>query len=230
LGTYQKEIPSIFRYNEALIVSDGTYAKAGTLTANEQRFLPWKTINAKKPSQTMSQIELLIKGMLKPEVLVDLVRHFIVYESEKESKDGSLHISKKIAQYQQYNAVQKALVSTVAATKKDHKAGIVWHTQGSGKSLTMGFYTGKMVLEPQLENPTVVLLTDRNDLDDQLFGTFSRCYELLRQKPEQANTREKLKELLQVSSGGIIFTTIQKFFPKAKPNSTRSYPRETTLS
>ena len=159
--------------------------------------------------------------MLKPEILLDLVRHFVVFEAEKDKKDDSLKISKKIAAYQQYNAVQKALASTVAATKKDKKAGIVWHTQGSGKSLTMVFYTGKMVLEPQLENPTVVLLTDRNDLDDQLFGTFGRCHELLRQKPQQAATREKLKELLQVSSGGIIFTTIQKFFPEGK---TRKYP------
>ena len=150
-----------------------------------------------------------------------MVRHFVVYEAEKDKKDGSIKTSKKIAAYQQYNAVQKALISTVTATKKDQKAGIVWHTQGSGKSLTMVFYTGKMVLEPQLENPTVILLTDRNDLDDQLFGTFGRCHELLRQKPEQATTRERLQELLQVSSGGIIFTTIQKFFPEGK---TTEYP------
>jgi len=220
-GTYQQEIPSVFRYNDVLVISDGTYAKAGTLTAKEERFSPWKTINTKKTSTSTPQIEVLLKGMLNPETLLDLVRHFVVFEAEKEKKDGSLKISKKIAQYQQYNAVKKALTSTVAATKKDKKAGIVWHTQGSGKSLTMVFYTGKMVLEPQLENPTVVLLTDRNDLDDQLFGTFSRCHELLRQKPEQATTREKLKELLQVSSGGIIFTTIQKFFPEGK---TKEYP------
>ena len=219
-GTYQQEIPSIFRYNEVLVISDGTYAKAGTLTAKEERFSPWKTINGKKMPTTTPQIEVLLKGMLKPEVLLDLVRHFVVFEAEKE-KEGSIKISKKLAAYQQYNAVQKALASTVAATKKDHKAGIVWHTQGSGKSLTMVFYTGKMVLEPQLENPTVVVLNDRNDLDDQLYGTFGRCHDLLRQKPEQATTREKLKELLQVSSGGIIFTTIQKFFPEGK---TREYP------
>jgi type I restriction enzyme R subunit len=220
-GTYQQEIPSVFRFNEVLVISDGTYAKAGTLTAKEERFSPWKTINTKKTSTSTPQIEILLKGMLNPETLLDLVRHFVVFEAEKEKKDGSLKISKKIAQYQQYNAVKKALTSTVNAIKKDKKAGIVWHTQGSGKSLTMVFYTGKMVLEPQLENPTVVLLTDRNDLDDQLFGTFSRCHELLRQKPEQATTREKLKELLQVSSGGIIFTTIQKFFPEGK---TKEYP------
>ena len=220
-GTYMQEIPSIFRHNEVLVISDGTYAKAGTLTAKEERFSPWKTIDAKKQPTTTPQIEVLLKGMLKPEVLLDLVRHFVVYEAEKEKKDGSVKISKKIAAYQQYNAVQKALASTIAATKKDRKAGIVWHTQGSGKSLTMIFYTGKMVLEPQLENPTVVVLNDRNDLDDQLFGTFSRCHELLRQKPEQATTREQLKELLQVSSGGVVFTTIQKFFPEGKA---REYP------
>ncbi|MGD0996618.1 MAG: type I restriction endonuclease subunit R [Candidatus Bathyarchaeia archaeon] len=219
-GTYQKEIPSVFRFNEILVISDGTCAKAGTMTSKEERFSPWKTINGKKTPTSTPQIEVLLKGMLKPEVLLDLVRHFVVYEAEKD-KEGNIKTSKKIAAYQQYNAVQKALASTVAATKKDHKAGIVWHTQGSGKSLTMVFYTGKMVLEPQLENPTVVLLTDRNDLDDQLFGTFGRCHELLRQKPEQATTRERLMELLQVSSGGIIFTTIQKFFPEGK---TKEYP------
>jgi type I restriction enzyme R subunit len=220
-GTYKQEIPSVFRYNEILVISDGTYAKAGTLTAKEERFSPWKTFNGKKQPTTTPQIDMIIKGMLKTEVLLDLVRHFVVYEAEKDAKDSNIKISKKIAAYHQYNAVQKALASTVAATKKDRKAGIVWHTQGSGKSLTMVFYTGKMILEPQLENPTVVLLTDRNDLDDQLFGTFSRCHELLRQKPQQATTREKLKELLQVSSGGIVFTTIQKFFPEGK---IREYP------
>jgi len=133
---------------------------------------------------------------------------------EYKRADGSIKISKKIAQYQQYNAVQKALTSTVAATKNDKRAGVVWHTQGSGKSLTMVFYAGKMVLEPVLENPTVIMLTDRNDLDDQLFGTFSRCHDLLRQDPAQANSRDELQNLLKVSSGGIIFTTIQKFFPE----------------
>ncbi|MDR2707194.1 MAG: type I restriction endonuclease subunit R, partial [Nitrososphaerota archaeon] len=151
-----------------------------------------------------------------PQTLLDLIKHFIVYEAEKDKNEGNIKISKKIAAYHQYDAAQKTINSTVVATKKDHKAGVVWHTQGSGKSLTMVFYTCKMVLEPQLENPTVIVLTDRNDLDDQLLGTFSRCYELLRQKPKQATNREQLKELLKVSSGGIIFTTIQKFFPDDK--------------
>ncbi|MCL2135439.1 MAG: type I restriction endonuclease subunit R [Candidatus Bathyarchaeota archaeon] len=216
LETYKQEISSIFRYNEILVISDGTYAEAGTLTAKEERFSPWKTINGKKQPTVMSQIEMLIKGMLNPSTLLDLVRHFIVYEAEKDKKEGSVKVSKKIAAYHQYSAVQKAVASTVVATKKDRKAGVVWHTQGSGKSLTMVFYTGKMVLNPQLENPTVIVLTDRNDLDDQLLGTFSRCHELLRQEPKQATNRDQLKELLQVSSGGIIFTTIQKFFPDDK--------------
>jgi type I restriction enzyme R subunit len=214
LHVYQNEIPSIFRYNEVLVISDGTYAKAGTITSKEERFSPWKTIDTKKPTQPKPQIETLLRGMFKPETLLDLVRHFVVYEAEKEKKEGSVEISKKIAQYQQYNAVAKALVKTVEATGKDRKAGVVWHTQGSGKSLTMVFYAGKMVVEPLLENPTIILLTDRNDLDDQLYETFSRCHELLRQKPVQATSREKLKELLQVASGGVIFTTIQKFFPE----------------
>jgi type I restriction enzyme R subunit len=212
--TYKQLIPSIFRYNEILIISDGLLAKAGTLTSDKERFTPWKTVDNQKMPPNVPEIDVLIKGMLNKNTLLDLVRHFVVYEADKDKKDGRVKISKKIAAYQQYNAVNKAIESTVNATKKDHKAGIVWHTQGSGKSLTMVFYAGKMVLRPELENPTIVLLTDRNDLDDQLFGTFGRCQELLRQKPRQATTREKLQELLQVAAGGIIFTTIQKFFPE----------------
>jgi len=215
LGTYKHQIPSIFRYNESLIISDGLLAKAGTLTSKKERFTPWKTVDNKKAPPNAPEINVLIKGMLNKNTLLDLVRHFIVYEADKDKKDGSVRTSKKIAAYQQYNAVNKAIESTVKATKTNHKAGIVWHTQGSGKSLTMVFYAGKMVLHPQLENPTIVLLTDRNDLDDQLFGTFGRCQELLRQQPQQADNREKLQELLQVACGGIIFTTIQKFFPES---------------
>jgi len=221
LGTYKHQIPSIFRFNEILVISDGLEARAGTLTSNKERFSPWKTINNKKVPTSVSQIEVLLKGMLNKQTLLDLVRHFLVFEVDKDKKDGNVKLSKKLAAYQQYNAVNKAIASTVKATKTNKKAGIVWHTQGSGKSLTMVFYAGKMVLEPQLENPTIVLLTDRNDLDDQLFGTFSRCQEVLRQKPEQAETREKLKELLKVASGGIIFTTIQKFFPET---GSKEYP------
>ena len=152
-------------------------------------------------------METLLRGMFNQSTILDLVRHFIVFEQDKE-------ISKKLAAYHQYNAVNKALESTIKATKDDKRAGVVWHTQGSGKSLTMVFYTGKLVLT--LDNPTVVVLTDRNDLDDQLFGTFGRCQELLRQEPVQAESRAKLRELLKVASGGIVFTTIQKFLPEEK--------------
>ena len=213
LGTYMHEIPSIFRFNEILVVSDGTFAKAGTITSSEERFSAWKNVEGKKPTVSTSQIEDLINGMLKPQVLLDLVRNFIAFEPEKQ-KDGSIKISKKLAQHQQYRAVQKALATTVAASKKDRRGGVVWHTQGSGKSLTMVFYAGKMVLEPQLENPTVIMLTDRNDLDDQLFDTFAKNHDLLRQTPVQATNREQLQTLLKVASGGIIFTTIQKFLPE----------------
>ena len=213
LGTYMQEIPSIFRFNEILVVSDGTFAKAGTITSPEERFSAWKNVESKKPAVTASQIEDLINGMLKPQVLLDLVRNFIAFEPEKQ-KDGSIKISKKLAQHQQYRAVEKALATTVAASRKDKRGGVVWHTQGSGKSLTMVFYAGKMVLEPQLENPTIIMLTDRNDLDDQLFDTFARNHDLLRQKPVQATSREQLQTLLKVASGGIIFTTIQKFLPE----------------
>ncbi|MCW4015689.1 MAG: HsdR family type I site-specific deoxyribonuclease, partial [Candidatus Bathyarchaeota archaeon] len=213
LQTYKKEISSIFRYNEILVISDGLEARAGTVTSKKERFMPWKTIGTKKMPKSVSQIEVLIKGMLNKQTLLDIIRHFIVYEADRD-KDGNLKTSKKLAAYQQYNAANKAIEATIKATKSNKKAGIVWHTQGSGKSLTMVFYTGKMATEPKLENPTIVMLTDRNDLDDQLFGTFSRCQELLRQKPQQAETRDQLKELLNVASGGIIFTTIQKFFPE----------------
>jgi type I restriction enzyme, R subunit len=219
--TYRQQIPSIFRYNEVLVVSDGLQARAGTLSLSKERFTPWKTIaNEKAPSNT-PEIDVLIKGMLNKKTLLDLIRHFVVYEADKDKKDGRLKLTKKIAAYQQYDATNQAIASTIKATKTDKRAGIIWHTQGSGKSLTMVFYTGKMVLESQLENPTVILLTDRNDLDDQLFGTFGRCQELLRQQPQQANNREELQELLKVASGGIIFTTIQKFFPE---EGTTQYP------
>jgi type I restriction enzyme R subunit len=231
---YKDSIPSVFLFNEILIISDGLEARAGTLTSGKDRFAPWKSIGGEKggldlrnPLSNVPQLDVLIKGMLKKEVLLDLVRHFIVFEPDTNiNKDidktdkneiGGIKISKKIAAYHQYYAVNKAVLSTVKAAKgEDKRAGIVWHTQGSGKSLSMVFYAGKLVLQPELNNPTLILLTDRNDLDDQLFGTFSRCSELLRQSPRQANSRDEIKELLRVSSGGIIFTTIQKFMPEEK--------------
>ena len=204
--TYMHEISSLFAYNEVLVISDGTEARAGTITSDKQRFMPWKTIDGEEAPIVMPQIEVLLKGICKKERLLDLIRHFIVFEQEKT-------LRKIMAAYHQYHAVNKALESTLKARRKDGRAGIVWHTQGSGKSLIMAFYTGKLVLKPEMENPTIVVLTDRNDLDDQLFDTFSKCHEILRQKPVQATTREELQKLLKVASGGVIFTTIQKFFP-----------------
>ncbi len=215
IGTYISEIPSIFRFNEICIISDGLETRYGTITTERERYSQWKTVNYEKP-KGLTQLETLIRGMLSPETLLDIVRNFIVFETERSG--GSVKTSKKVAAYQQYNATNKAIISTVSAIASNHKAGIVWHTQGSGKSLTMVFYTGKLVLEPKLENPTIVVLTDRNDLDDQLFGTFSRCSEILRQEPKMAVTRDSLKSLISVSSGGVIFTTIQKFLPEEGKN------------
>ncbi len=212
--TYRQQIPSIFRFNEILMISDGLQAKAGTLSLKKERFTPWKTIEGKKQLDNIPELDTLIKGMLNKKTLLDLIRHFVIFEADKDKKDSRLRLTKKLAAYQQYDGTNEAIKSTIKATKSNHKAGIIWHTQGSGKSLTMVFYAGKMVLQPELENPTIVLLTDRNDLDEQLFGTFCRCQELLRQEPKQATSREELQELLKVKAGGIIFTTIQKFFPQ----------------
>ena len=206
LQNYKKQIPSLFKFNEILVISDGSLARAGTLSSSKDWFVPWKTINDEIAKGKL-ELEVLIKGMLNKRVLLDLIRSFIVFEKDKET-------IKKIAAYHQYNAVNKAVKSTIKATKGSRKAGVVWHTQGSGKSLSMVFYSGKLALEPQLENPTIVVLTDRNDLDGQLFNTFSRCSEILRQTPENAESMSDLKKLLVKSSGGIVFTTIQKFMPE----------------
>jgi len=202
--TYTDQLPSLFRYNEILVISDGIGARAGTITSEKERFMQWKTIDGGKPRKGLTEIEVLLRGMCEKNVLLDIVRNFLVFEKDKQTL-------KKLAAYHQYWATNKALKSTKEARKGNKKAGIVWHTQGSGKSLTMIFYSGKLVRE--LDNPTIVLLTDRNDLDGQLFGTFARCQDILRQKPVQANSRKELRELLSVASGGIVFTTIQKFFP-----------------
>jgi type I restriction enzyme R subunit len=203
--TKMEKIPSLFRYNEILVIGDGLDARAGTITSERERFMQWKTIDGEKPKKGLTEIEVLLRGMCEKQRLLDIARNFIVFEKDKDTK-------KKLAAYHQYWATNKAVESTIAARKGNKKAGIVWHTQGSGKSLTMIFYSGKLVRE--LDNPTIVVLTDRNDLDDQLFGTFGRCQDVLRQKPVQANSRKELRELLSVSSGGIVFTTIQKFFPE----------------
>lgn len=207
--TYKAQIPSLFKFNEVLIISDGLEAKAGTITSDWERFLPWKTIDGEEIApRAIPEIEVLLRGMCDKKVFLDLFRHFVVFEKEQSS------ISKKVAAYHQYHAVNKAVQATLRAAKGDRRCGVVWHTQGSGKSLIMVFYAGKLVLA--MDNPTIVVLTDRNDLDDQLFGTFSRCQDLLRQEPVQISARSKLRESLSVASGGIVFTTIQKFLPEEK--------------
>jgi type I restriction enzyme R subunit len=211
LQTYKKAIPSLFQYNGLLIVSDGWDALYGSMTAPKQFFLPWKSIDGRLVADPdIPQMEVMAKGLLKKDVLLDLIRHFTIFHSNKEK------LSKIIPRYHQYFAVNKAIHTTKRATSEsgDQRAGVIWHTQGSGKSLSMVFYAGKLVLE--LNNPTLIILTDRNDLDDQLFDTFSLSQDLLRQTPVQAENREQLKRLLSVASGGIVFTTIQKFLPEVK--------------
>ncbi len=211
LQTYKKDIPVLFPYNEILVISDGLEARAGTLTAAWERFMPWRTIEGVDLApKGVLEMEVLIKGMFEKQRFLDLAQNFIVFEV-----DGS-NIAKKMAGYHQFHAVNKAVASTVraASPEGDKRVGVVWHTQGSGKSLTMVFYSGKIILHPAMSNPTLVIITDRNDLDDQLFGTFALCQDLLRQTPVQAEDREHLQELLRVASGGVIFTTIQKFLPE----------------
>ncbi len=219
IQTYKSVIPSLFFYNAFCVISDGLEARAGTISSAFSRFQAWKTIDGKKESSAhVSQLEVLIKGMLNRATLMDLIRNFIVFEKDKktDTKTGLTQIEtvKKMAAYHQYHAVNKAVESTRLAVseKGSRKAGVVWHTQGSGKSLSMVFYAGKLI--HNLDNPTIVVITDRNDLDQQLFDTFAASAGLLGQPPVQAESREHLKALLRVASGGIVFTTIQKFFPE----------------
>lgn len=246
IETYKAIIPSLFTYNGFNIISDGLEAKAGSLSAGFSRYMAWKTADGKsEASHLVSQLETLIQGMLQKETLVDLIRHFIVFEKMKredpETGVVTIHTIKKLAAYHQYYAVNRAVESTLRASgyvKKnlngldlviespesyglpgvkrqpvgDRKGGVVWHTQGSGKSLSMVFYTGKIVLA--LDNPTILVITDRNDLDDQLFDTFAASRQLLRQEPVQAEDRNHLRDLLKVASGGVVFSTIQKFQPE----------------
>lgn len=211
IQTYKQQIGSLFRFNELCVISDGLDAQVGTLTAPRERFMAWKTIDGEREMDGAPEMETLARGMFDKARLLDIVRNFVVFE--RDGKDDAKFV-KKVAAYHQYWAVNKSLARTVTATQGDHRAGVVWHTQGSGKSLSMMFYAGKLIGEPALGNPTIVVITDRNDLDGQLFGTFSACKELLRQDPVQAENRENLRELLQRESGGVIFTTIQKFFPE----------------
>ena len=237
LQTYKAEIPSLFAFNAALIVSDGLDARIGTLTASWEWFKPWRTITGETLADAkLPQLQVLVEGVCAPARLLALVRDFIVFED-----DGSGALAKKMAGYHQFHAVETAVAETLRAARLqrrgvgmrdararyesgrqrggapgDRRIGVVWHTQGSGKSLTMAFYAGRLVRDPAMENPTIVVLTDRNDLDDQLFGTFARCAELLRQPPVQAEDRAHLRVKLAVQVGGVVFTTIQKFFPGEK--------------
>ena len=236
LMTYKQAIPTLFNYNSFLIVTDGWFAKAGTITSDWSRFSGWKIPETQpenivaepndslynstlfpKPTANI-EMDVVLSGMLNKKTIIDLIRYFIVFEKTKEKS------LKKIAAYHQYYAVNKAIYSTIKAASfsGDQRAGVVWHTQGSGKSLSMVFYSGKMVVTPQLNNPTIVVLTDRNDLDQQLFETFSNCQQLIRQTPVQAESRSHLQSLLTVASGGVVFTTIQKFMPDEKGG---TYPK-----
>ena len=231
LQTYKAEIPSLFAFNAALVVSDGVEARIGTLTAGREWFKPWRTIGGERLADPhMPQLQVVLEGVCAPGRFLSLIRDFIVFED-----DGSGALAKKMAGYHQFHAVEAAVAETLRAAERleeeagrqepgrkaggapgDRRIGVVWHTQGSGKSLTMAFYAGRIIREPAMANPTVVVLTDRNDLDDQLFATFSRCRELLRQPPAQAGSRADLRNKLSVESGGVVFTTIQKFFPEEK--------------
>ena len=229
MQTYKAEIGQLFTYNAVLVIGDGVEARLGTLTSGFEWFKRWRTYltadgqNPDGPTlapETDPELEVLIKGALNPAVVLDLVRYFTVFEqapSARREGDGRI-LAKKMAQYHQYHAVNKAVAQTVRATSPggDQKVGVIWHTQGSGKSLSMLFYAGKIIQHPALENPTLVVLTDRNDLDDQLFGVFAGGQDLLRQAPVQADSRDELKDLLRVASGGVVFTTIQKFRPEGQ--------------
>ena len=219
IQTYKQMIPSLFLYNAFIVISDGLEARAGTISSDFSHFMAWKSIDGKTDaSHLISQIETLIKGMLNIPTLLDITRFFIVFDKtkteDKETGLTTIKTVKKLAFYHQYFAVNKAVESIMRAASEggDRKGGVIWHTQGSGKSLSMVFLAGKLILK--LNNPTIVVITDRNDLDDQLYDTFVSSKQLLRQDPVQAQSREHLRELLSVTSGGVVFTTMQKFWPE----------------
>ena len=237
LQTYKAELPTLFAMNATLIVSDGMEARIGTLTAGREWFKPWRTISGETlATPYLPQLQVMLEGVCAPSRFLTLVRDFIVFED-----DGIGSLVKKMAGYHQFHAVEVAVAETLRAAELsqtaekleeeairhepgrkaggapgDRRIGVIWHTQGSGKSLSMAFYAGRIIRERAMANPTIVVLTDRNDLDDQLFGTFSRCRELLRQPPVQAASRADLRAKLAVDAGGVVFTTIQKFFPEEK--------------
>lgn len=219
IQTYKQMIPSLFLYNAFIVISDGLEARAGTISSDFSHFMAWKSIDGKSDaSHLISQIETLVKGMLNIPTLLDITRFFIVFDKtkteDKETGLTTIKTVKKLAFYHQYFAVNKAVESVIRAASEggDRKGGVIWHTQGSGKSLSMVFLAGKLILK--LNNPTIVVITDRNDLDDQLYDTFVSSKQLLRQDPVQAQSREHLKKLLSVTSGGVVFTTMQKFWPE----------------
>ncbi len=241
LQTYKQQIPSLFVYNAVLVISDGVQARIGALTAGREWFLPWRTIAGESLAPvSLPELQVMLQGVFDQRRFLDLVAHFIVFEDALADKGRGGARVKKMAGYHQYHAVNVAVAETVRACAPnaqstgvmekpgtylarpprdaqpgDRRVGVIWHTQGSGKSLSMVFYAGRIALHPAMQNPTLVVITDRNDLDDQLFGAFSRCQELLRQAPVQARSRPHLRELLRTSSGGVIFTTVHKFFPGA---------------
>jgi len=239
LQTYQAQIPALFTTNMALVASDGAQARIGSLGAGREWFKPWRTITGRDEPTKLAELQVMLEGVFEKRRFLDLIRYFIVFEA----LDGG-KLVKKMAGYHQFHAVNVALEETLRAAipaqswrksqgfteetgrydagpmaggeEGDHRVGVVWHTQGSGKSLTMAFYAGRVILAPEMENPTIVVLTDRNDLDEQLFGTFARCRDLLRQPPVQAADRADLRARLSVGAGGVVFTTIQKFFPEER--------------
>jgi type I restriction enzyme R subunit len=240
LQTYKAQISSLMQYNAVLVVSDGLQARIGSLTANHEWFKVWRTIDGETDApKSALELEVLVRGVFERQRFLDLLQHFIVFEEDPDS--GALH--KIIAGYHQFHAVNAAVEETLRASLTSHdfagksatlsesagtywagrmhggkpgdrRAGVVWHTQGSGKSFTMLFFAARVIRESAMQNPTLVVLTDRNDLDDQLFGQFQRCHDILGQTPVQAANREKMRELLAVASGGVVFTTIQKFLPE----------------
>ncbi len=237
LQTYKAELSTLFSMNEAMVVSDGLEARIGTLTAGREWFKPWRIVpEVGEEDLSLPQLQVLLEGICAPDRFLALIRDFVVFDDE-----GSGDLAKKMAGYHQFHAVEVAVGETLRASQMsedrshgksrsgnvpqlrrlggepgDRRIGVVWHTQGSGKSLTMAFYAGRIIREQAMANPTVVVITDRNDLDDQLFSTFSRCSDLLRQPPVQAESRADLRAKLMVESGGVVFTTIQKFFPEEK--------------
>ena len=227
IQTYKDEVPDLFAYNEAVVVSDGYNARVGSLTANQERFMPWRTLKHEDDKPLLDwQLETMVRGFFDRELFLDYLRYFVIFETDSEQ------LIKKIAGYHQFHAVREAVNATVIAAQSpgqlgqaekratygaqvvagSKKAGVVWHTQGSGKSISMCCYAGKLLQQPEMNNPTLVVVTDRNDLDGQLFATFSAAKELLKQDPVQAEDRDALRVMLaERESGGIIFTTVQKF-------------------